>query len=166
MSPLSLSLFPLYSPSSLIFRLNVDGGSVFDATGRKAGVAGGWQGRSAAERRADVTGGATDACCRADGRGGRPPQPSASTRPSNLLPSTLLSVHLRAGDKRRGDGWFVMGDDDTVFFPDNMVAVLNKFDHAKTYYIGAPSESVEQDVMHSYSMAFGGGGFAISYPAA
>uniref|UniRef100_A0A0E0NFH1 Uncharacterized protein n=1 Tax=Oryza rufipogon TaxID=4529 RepID=A0A0E0NFH1_ORYRU len=47
-----------------------------------------------------------------------------------------------------------------------VVVVLVEFDHAKTYYIGAPSESVEQDVMHSYSMAFGGGGFAISYPAA
>ncbi len=75
-------------------------------------MAGGWQGRSAAERRADVTGGATDACCRADGRGGRPPQPSASTRPSNLLPSTLLSMHLRAGDKRRGyvELWWCHGE--------------------------------------------------------
>uniref|UniRef100_A0A0E0NT14 Uncharacterized protein n=1 Tax=Oryza rufipogon TaxID=4529 RepID=A0A0E0NT14_ORYRU len=62
--------------------------------------------------------------------------------------------------------WFVMGDDDTVFFPDNLVAVLNKYDHEEMYYVGAPSESVEQDVMHSYGMAFGGGGFAVSYPAA
>ncbi|GFY96808.1 beta-1,3-N-acetylglucosaminyltransferase lunatic protein, putative [Actinidia rufa] len=31
---------------------------------------------------------------------------------------------------------------------------------------GANSESVEQDVIHSYEMAFGGGGFAISYPLA
>ncbi|TVU47597.1 hypothetical protein EJB05_07203 [Eragrostis curvula] len=62
--------------------------------------------------------------------------------------------------------WFVMGDDDTVFFPDNLVAVLRKYDHEELYYVGAPSESVEQDVMHSYGMAFGGGGFAVSYPAA
>ncbi|XP_072996241.1 uncharacterized protein [Typha latifolia] len=62
--------------------------------------------------------------------------------------------------------WFVMGDDDTVFFPENLVAVLEKYDHEEMYYIGAASESVEQDVMHSYGMAFGGGGFAISYPAA
>ena len=27
-------------------------------------------------------------------------------------------------------------------------------------------ESVEQNVMHSYDMAFGGGGFAVSYPLA
>ncbi|KAF0932736.1 hypothetical protein E2562_012077 [Oryza meyeriana var. granulata] len=62
--------------------------------------------------------------------------------------------------------WFVMGDDDTLFFPDNLVAVLNKYDHEEMYYVGAPSESVEQNVMHSYGMAFGGGGFAVSYPAA
>ncbi|KAG5550281.1 hypothetical protein RHGRI_015293 [Rhododendron griersonianum] len=34
------------------------------------------------------------------------------------------------------------------------------------YYIGGNSESVEQDVIHSYTMAYGGGGFAISYPLA
>jgi hypothetical protein len=59
-----------------------------------------------------------------------------------------------------------MGDDDTVFFPENLVAVLRKYDHEEMYYVGAPSESVEQNVMHSYGMAFGGGGFAVSRPAA
>nr|XP_043615401.1 uncharacterized protein LOC122587332 [Erigeron canadensis] len=59
--------------------------------------------------------------------------------------------------------WFVMGDDDTVFFVDNLVSVLSKYDHRKMYYIGGSSESVEQDIMHSYDMAFGGGGFAVSY---
>lgn len=62
--------------------------------------------------------------------------------------------------------WFVMGDDDTVFFTENLVTVLAKYDHRQMYYIGGSSESVEQDVMHSYDMAFGGGGFAISYPLA
>ncbi|CAK9134818.1 unnamed protein product [Ilex paraguariensis] len=62
--------------------------------------------------------------------------------------------------------WFVMGDDDTVFFTDNLVSVLARYDHRQMYYIGGNSESVEQDVMHSYGMAFGGGGFAISYPLA
>jgi hypothetical protein len=37
----------------------------------------------------------------------------------------------------------VIGDNDTVFFPDNLVAELNKYDHAEMYYVGAPSESVE-----------------------
>ncbi|GKV05887.1 hypothetical protein SLEP1_g17839 [Rubroshorea leprosula] len=62
--------------------------------------------------------------------------------------------------------WFVMGDDDTVFFLKNLVMVLQKYDHNQMYYIGANSESVEQDVIHSYTMAYGGGGFAISYPLA
>lgn len=62
--------------------------------------------------------------------------------------------------------WFVMGDDDTVFFVDNLVAVLQKYDHEKMFYVGGNSESVEQDVLHSYDMAFGGGGFAVSYPLA
>ncbi|KAK7305774.1 hypothetical protein VNO77_43685 [Canavalia gladiata] len=62
--------------------------------------------------------------------------------------------------------WFVMGDDDTVFFTENLVTVLGKYDHNQMYYIGGNSESVEQDVMHSYNMAFGGGGFAVSYALA
>ncbi|XP_027334411.1 uncharacterized protein LOC113849047 isoform X2 [Abrus precatorius] len=62
--------------------------------------------------------------------------------------------------------WFVMGDDDTVFFTENLVTVLGKYDHNQMYYIGGSSESVEQDVMHSYNMAFGGGGFAVSYALA
>ncbi|XP_023640408.1 uncharacterized protein LOC17889871 [Capsella rubella] len=62
--------------------------------------------------------------------------------------------------------WFVMGDDDTVFFVDNLITVLNKYDHNQMYYIGGNSESVEQDIVHSYAMAYGGGGIAISYPLA
>ena len=30
-----------------------------------------------------------------------------------------------------------------------------KYDHRQMYYIGANSESVEQDVMHAYDMAYG-----------
>lgn len=62
--------------------------------------------------------------------------------------------------------WFVMGDDDTLFFPDNLVHVLSKYDHNKMYYIGSNSESHLQNILFSYNMAFGGGGFAISYPLA
>ncbi|PIN07596.1 Galactosyltransferase [Handroanthus impetiginosus] len=62
--------------------------------------------------------------------------------------------------------WFVMGDDDTVFFTENLVNVLNKYDYREMYYIGGNSESVEQDLFHTYSMGYGGGGFAVSYPLA
>ncbi|XP_065853481.1 uncharacterized protein [Euphorbia lathyris] len=72
------------------------------------------------------------------------------------------SFELGLGNVR----WFVLGDDDTVFFVENLIMVLRKYDHNQMYYIGANSESVEQDVIHSYNMGYGGGGFAISYPLA
>ncbi|XP_017231485.1 uncharacterized protein LOC108205879 [Daucus carota subsp. sativus] len=62
--------------------------------------------------------------------------------------------------------WFVMGDDDTVFVTDNLVRILNKYDHNQYYYIGSLSESHLQNIFFSYGMAYGGGGFAISYPLA
>ncbi|XP_051127353.1 uncharacterized protein LOC127248851 [Andrographis paniculata] len=62
--------------------------------------------------------------------------------------------------------WFVMGDDDTVFFKENLLSVLNKYDHRQMYYIGGISESIEQDLVHSYTMGYGGAGFAVSYPLA
>ncbi|WOK96453.1 hypothetical protein Cni_G05160 [Canna indica] len=62
--------------------------------------------------------------------------------------------------------WVVLGDDDTVFFPDNLAGTLTKYDWKRWYYVGGRSESVEQNAKHSFSMAFGGGGFAISFPLA
>ncbi|XAR55413.1 hypothetical protein NMG60_11035478 [Bertholletia excelsa] len=62
--------------------------------------------------------------------------------------------------------WFVFGDDDTVFFPDNLAKTLSKYDHELWHYIGANSESLMQMKLFSHDMAFGGGGFAISYPLA
>lgn len=62
--------------------------------------------------------------------------------------------------------WFVMGDDDTMFMVDNVVRILSKYDHRHFYYIGSSSESHVQNIHFSYAMAYGGGGFAISYPLA
>ncbi|EPS62175.1 hypothetical protein M569_12617, partial [Genlisea aurea] len=62
--------------------------------------------------------------------------------------------------------WFVMGDDDTVFVVENLLRVLSKYDHRQMYYIGSSSESHIQNIFFSYGMAYGGGGFAISYPLA
>ncbi|XVF10551.1 hypothetical protein REPUB_Repub07fG0192300 [Reevesia pubescens] len=62
--------------------------------------------------------------------------------------------------------WFVMGDDDTVFITDNLIRILRKYDHTQYYYIGSLSESHLQNIFFSYGMAYGGGGFAISYPLA
>lgn len=73
----------------------------------------------------------------------------------------IVAESVRLGEE--GVRWYVMGDDDTVFITENLVSVLGRYDHEEFYYVGGVSESVEQDVLHSYGMAFGGGGFAISY---
>ncbi|XP_019193140.1 PREDICTED: uncharacterized protein LOC109187410 [Ipomoea nil] len=59
--------------------------------------------------------------------------------------------------------WYVFGDDDTVFFVENVVSTLSKYDHEQWYYVGANSESYEQNAYFSFHMGFGGGGFALSH---
>ncbi|XP_010538809.1 PREDICTED: uncharacterized protein LOC104813025 [Tarenaya hassleriana] len=83
---------------------------------------------------------------------------------SALRISRIVSETLRLGPK--SVRWFVMGDDDTVFVTDNLIRVLRKYDHEQMYYIGSLSESHLQNIFFSYGMAYGGGGFAISYPLA
>ncbi|KAE9600701.1 hypothetical protein Lal_00046136 [Lupinus albus] len=58
--------------------------------------------------------------------------------------------------------WYVFGDDDTIFFPENIVKILSKYDDELWYYVGANSESYKQSWFFGFGMAFGGGGFAIS----
>ncbi|KAF8027652.1 hypothetical protein BT93_E0532 [Corymbia citriodora subsp. variegata] len=83
---------------------------------------------------------------------------------SALRISRIVSETLRLGLK--DVRWFVMGDDDTVFVAENLLRVLRKYDHRQYYYIGSLSESHLQNIYFSYGMAYGGGGFAISYPLA
>lgn len=78
--------------------------------------------------------------------------------------SRIVSETLRLGMK--DVRWFVLGDDDTVFVADNLVRVLQKYDHNQFYYIGSTSESHIQNMVFSYNMAYGGGGIAISYALA
>lgn len=75
-----------------------------------------------------------------------------------------LREAIRQGDK--DIRWYVIGDDDTVFFVDNLVKVLAKYDHTKNFYIGMNSECVASDADFSFDMAFGGAGIALSYPLA
>ncbi|XP_074349014.1 uncharacterized protein LOC141688798 [Apium graveolens] len=83
---------------------------------------------------------------------------------SALRIARVVTETLRLGMK--DIRWFVMGDDDTVFLVENVVRVLSKYDHNQLYYVGCISESHVQNIVFSYAMAFGGGGFAISYPLA
>ncbi|KAK9057592.1 hypothetical protein SSX86_022428 [Deinandra increscens subsp. villosa] len=62
--------------------------------------------------------------------------------------------------------WYVMADDDTVFFLENLVEVLKKYDHNGYYYVGMNSESVISNNLFSFEMGFGGAGIAFSYPLA
>jgi len=78
--------------------------------------------------------------------------------------SRIVSETVRLG--MENVRWFVMGDDDTFFVTENLVKVLQKYDEKQFYYIGANSESHLQNIHFSYNMAYGGGGFAISYPLA
>ncbi|MCL7049199.1 hypothetical protein MKW94_023734 [Papaver nudicaule] len=76
----------------------------------------------------------------------------------------LETVNLNHSDVR----WFVFGDDDTVFFTENLVKTLSKYDHNLWYYIGSLSETFTQnsDILSSLEMGYGGCGFALSYSLA
>nr|XP_016465091.1 PREDICTED: uncharacterized protein LOC107787975 [Nicotiana tabacum] len=65
-----------------------------------------------------------------------------------------------------GVRWYVMTDDDTVLLIDNLVDVLSKYDHRKYYYVGMNSECLVSNFGMSFQMAFGGAGYALSYPLA
>ncbi|RWV80150.1 hypothetical protein GW17_00058623, partial [Ensete ventricosum] len=84
--------------------------------------------------------------------------------PSGLRIARILAETFRLG--HRGARWFVLVDDDTIVCPDNLVAVLAKYDWTEMAYVGGPSESHSANTYFSHAMAFGGGGIAISYPLA
>ncbi|XP_068644479.1 uncharacterized protein [Aristolochia californica] len=88
--------------------------------------------------------------------------PSGERSALRLSRIVAETVKLKWRDVR----WFVMGDDDTIFILENLVNVLAKYDHTQFYYIGSSSESHVRNIRFSYQMAYGGGGFAISYPLA
>lgn len=84
--------------------------------------------------------------------------------PHAIRMARVILETFREGDK--DVRWYVMADDDTVLFLDNLVEVLSKYDHEKYFYIGHNSESVASNWAHSFQMAFGGAGYALSYPLA
>lgn len=59
-----------------------------------------------------------------------------------------------------------MGDDDSIFFIDNMVNVLREYDHTKYYYLGGQSEFIFSNFLFSFNQGFGGAGLIFSYPLA
>ncbi|XP_076900081.1 uncharacterized protein LOC143554112 [Bidens hawaiensis] len=85
--------------------------------------------------------------------------PRSAIRVARVVSETVALNHTNVR-------WFVFGDDDTLFFVENLVKTLSKYDHELPYFIGTNSESFDQNKLLSFSMAFGGAGFAISYPLA
>ncbi|XP_009623627.1 uncharacterized protein LOC107762682 [Nicotiana tabacum] len=69
-------------------------------------------------------------------------------------------------EEHEGLRWLVMGDDDSVFFVDNMVDILAQYDHTKYYYFGGHSEFILSNYWYSFNQGFGGAGFILSYPLA
>ena len=76
--------------------------------------------------------------------------------------SEMVALNMSEEEVR----WFVFGDDDTVFVPENLAKTLSKYDHTMRYYVGTYSEIYEQNEHFGFGMAFGGAGFAMSYPMA
>nr|GEV29807.1 glycoprotein-N-acetylgalactosamine 3-beta-galactosyltransferase [Tanacetum cinerariifolium] len=69
-------------------------------------------------------------------------------------------------EEREGVRWYIMGDDDSMFFVDNLVDVLSTYDHTKYIYIGGHSECYMSNQIYSHDMGFGGAGLIMSYPLA
>lgn len=74
------------------------------------------------------------------------------------------SLHESFKKASKDTRWFVIADDDTLFFLDNLVEALGRYDHKKHYYIGMNSENVWSNAVFAFDMGYGGGGYALSYP--
>lgn len=77
---------------------------------------------------------------------------------------SLLDMYRVVGDGNKDLRWFMMCDDDTVLFVDNLVEILDKYDHSKYFYIGDNSECVGSNFYITFDMGYGGAGYALSYP--
>lgn len=83
-----------------------------------------------------------------------------------LMPRMVHGILELFREEHDNVRWIVMGDDDSIFFVDNIVDVLAEYDHTKYYYLGWHSESVISNYWFSFNQAFGGGGIVLSYPLA
>lgn len=68
--------------------------------------------------------------------------------------------------EHEGVRWLIMGGDDSIFFLENIVDVLGKYDHNKYYYFGASSKCILSNFWDSFNQGYGGAGFIMSFPLA
>ncbi|CAN4104702.1 unnamed protein product [Withania somnifera] len=66
----------------------------------------------------------------------------------------------------KGVRWVIMGDDDSIFFLENIIDILAKYDHNKYYYFGGQSEYILSNFWYSFNQGFGGAGVIMSFPLA
>ncbi|KZV56726.1 hypothetical protein F511_25361 [Dorcoceras hygrometricum] len=59
-----------------------------------------------------------------------------------LMPRMVHGILELFREEHDNVRWVVMGDDDSIFFVDNIVDVLAEYDHTKYFYLGWHSESV------------------------
>ncbi|KZV44454.1 hypothetical protein F511_19355 [Dorcoceras hygrometricum] len=83
-----------------------------------------------------------------------------------LMPRMVHGILEVFREEHENMRWLVMGDDDSIFFVDNIADVLAGYDHTKYYYLGWHSESVVPNLWFSFDQAFGGGGIVLSFPLA
>ncbi|UJR08690.1 hypothetical protein I4U23_012948 [Adineta vaga] len=60
--------------------------------------------------------------------------------------------------------WFAVGDDDTIWFIDNLLDTLRQYDSSQNIYLGNISDRKRQIIYHGSFFAYGGGGILLSRP--
>jgi hypothetical protein len=74
--------------------------------------------------------------------------------------SPLQLTRIVSETSKLGMRWFVMGDNDTLFFPDNLIRVLSRDEHDQYYYTGSStSENHKQNIVFNHKAEY-------SYPLA
>lgn len=58
--------------------------------------------------------------------------------------------------------WFAIGDDDTMWFIDNLLKTLEQYDSSKLIYLGNTSDKNETVQRHGNYYAYGGGGILLT----
>jgi hypothetical protein len=68
--------------------------------------------------------------------------------------------------ERKRIQWFAIGDDDTLWFINNLLHTLRQYNSSNKIYLGDVSDAVSQIARHGDSFAYGGGDILLSRPLA
>lgn len=88
------------------------------------------------------------------------------TRAQRMVHGIMEAVREAEAGEEGEFRWLIMGDDDSIFYVDNMVDVVAKLDHRKYHYLGGQSEFIMSSYWFSFEQAFGGAGIMLSYATA